>query len=85
MAQENKITKEMTFGEVLTKYPETVKTFFMYGMHCFGCHLAIDETIEQGALAHGVDVDKLMKDLNETAASTEEVKETSTGEEKKVS
>jgi hybrid cluster-associated redox disulfide protein len=83
MTQENKITKEMTFGEVLSKYPETVKTFFMYGMHCFGCHLAVDETIEQGALAHGVDVDKLMKDLNETAASTEEVKETSTQEEKK--
>ena len=85
MAQENKITKEMTFGEVLSKYPETVKTFFMYGMHCFGCYLAVDETIEQGALAHGVDVDKLMKDLNETAASTEEVKETSAQEEKKES
>jgi hybrid cluster-associated redox disulfide protein len=83
MAQENKITKEMTFGEVLSKYPETVKTFFMYGMHCFGCHLAVDETIEQGALAHGVDVDKLMKDLNETATSTDEVKETSAEEEKK--
>ena len=85
MTQENKITKEMTFGEVLSKYPETVKTFFMYGMHCFGCHLAVDETIEQGALAHGVDVDKLMKDLNESVASSEEIKETSVSEEKKES
>lgn len=85
MGEEKKITKEMTFGEVLGKYPETIKTFFMYGMHCFGCHLAVDETIEQGALAHGVDVDKLMKDLNETAASTDEVEETSAPEEKKES
>ncbi len=72
MAQGAKITKEMTFGEVLKKYPETVKTFFQYGMHCFGCHLAVDETIEQGALAHGVMVDKLIDDLNKTVDSTGE-------------
>jgi hybrid cluster-associated redox disulfide protein len=86
MTQENKITKEMTFGEVLSMYPETVKTFFMYGMHCFGCHLAVDETIEQGALAHGVDVDKLVEDLNQSISlSPEEVKDTSAEQEKKES
>ena len=63
---ENKITKEMTFGKVLTKYPQTVETFFRYGMHCFGCHIATEETIEQGAYAHGVDIDELIKDLNQT-------------------
>ncbi|MCJ7508239.1 MAG: DUF1858 domain-containing protein [candidate division Zixibacteria bacterium] len=63
---EQKITKQMTFGEVLSKYPKTAETFFRYGMHCFGCHIAVEESIEQGALAHGVDVDKLMDDLNKT-------------------
>jgi hybrid cluster-associated redox disulfide protein len=83
MVQEAKITKEMTFGEVLKKYPETVKTFFQYGMHCFGCHLAVDETIEQGALVHGVEVDKLVEDLNKTIASfVEKVKNASSGEKK---
>ena len=83
MAQEAKITKEMTFGEVLKKYPETVKTFFQYGMHCFGCHLAVDETIEQGALAHGVEVDKLVEDLNKTIASpVEEIKDAASDKEK---
>jgi hybrid cluster-associated redox disulfide protein len=72
MAQEAKITKEMTFGEVLKKYPETVKTFFQYGMHCFGCHLAVEETIEQGAMAHGVVVDELIKDLNKTVEEGQE-------------
>jgi len=84
MAQEAKITKEMTFGEVLKKYPETVKTFFQYGMHCFGCHLAVDETIEQGALAHGVEVDKLVEDLNKTTASSAEEVKDSTPDEKKI-
>lgn len=73
MSEDNKITKEMTFGEVLKKYPQTVRTFFEYGMHCFGCHIAVSETIEQGALAHGVNVDQLMEDLNKTASSTTEV------------
>ncbi len=82
MGEQKKITKEMTFGEVLSMYPETVKTFFMYGMHCFGCHLAVDETIEQGALAHGVPVDKLIDDLNETVASADEAKDTPHPEEK---
>ena len=72
MTEDNKITKDMTFGEVLKKYPETVKTFFEYGMHCFGCHIAVSETIEQGALAHGVDVGQLMQDLNKTVSSTAE-------------
>jgi len=62
----------MTFGEVLKKYPETVKTFFEYGMHCFGCHLAVEETIEQGALAHGVSVDQLIESLNKTVSSPAE-------------
>jgi len=83
MVQEAKITKDMTFGEVLKKYPETVKTFFQFGMHCFGCHLAVEETIEQGAMAHGVEVDKLIKDLNETVASSaEEVEDSSLDQEK---
>ena len=72
MSEEAKITKDMTFGVVLKKYPITVKTFFQYGMHCFGCHLAVDETIEQGAAAHGVEVDKLIEDLNKAVASAPE-------------
>ena len=82
MGESNKITKEMTFGEVLSTYPETVKIFFMYGMHCFGCHLAVDETIEQGAMAHGVPVDKLIVDLNEEVVSVSKTKDTKGQEEK---
>ena len=72
MTGDTKITKDMTFGEVLKKHPETVKTFFEYGMHCFGCHLSVSETIEQGALAHGVSVDQLVEDLNKTVSSAAE-------------
>lgn len=60
-----KITAKMSFSEVLRKYPETAEVFFKNGMACVGCPLAMQETIEQGALAHGIDVKKLVEELNE--------------------
>lgn len=58
------ITKNMTLGEVVQKYPETVDVMVKHGLHCFGCHLASMETIEQGAIGHGIDVKELLKDMN---------------------
>ena len=60
-----KITKDMTLATVVSKYPETIGVFFRHGLHCFGCHIAAWETVEQGAIGHGIDVDTLMKDLND--------------------
>lgn len=63
MAKE-KITKDMSLGEVIQKYPETFDVFAKHGLHCAGCVIAQFENIEQGATAHGIDVDKLVEDLN---------------------
>jgi hybrid cluster-associated redox disulfide protein len=38
--------------------------FFDHGLMCAGCAAARFENLEQGALAHGIDVDQLVKDLN---------------------
>ncbi len=59
-----KITASMTFGEVMSKYPKTQGVFMKHGMACFGCAFAMQESIEQGAMAHGIDVKKLLDDLN---------------------
>ena len=59
-----KITKEMTFNEVMRAFPDTVKVFRKYGMECIGCLGAEAESIEYGATAHGVDIDSLIEDLN---------------------
>ena len=56
---DKKITKDMNFKEVLTKHPETAQVFLEKGMHCIGCMAAAFETIEQGATAHGMDIDEL--------------------------
>jgi hybrid cluster-associated redox disulfide protein len=61
-----KITKDMNLGEVITKYPKAIEVFFKYNLPCAMCQLASGETIEQSAEMHGVNLDKLLKDLNKT-------------------
>ena len=65
------ITKDMTIGEVVVKWPETAGTFMEWGLHCYGCAVAKFENIEQGAQAHGVDPDKLVEALNDTVSKKE--------------
>ena len=59
-----KITKDSNLGEIIGKYPGTIEVFMKHGLHCVGCAAAHYETIELGANAHGIDVKKLVKDLN---------------------
>ena len=58
------ITKEMHIGEVVEKFPQAVEVFLRHGLMCFGCALARFENVEQGAAAHGINVEALIKDLN---------------------
>ena len=63
------ITKDMTIQEVVENNPETIRVFLEHGLHCVGCSVARFENIEQGAMAHGIDIDDLMKDLNDKVTS----------------
>ena len=66
------ITKDMSIMEVVQRYPDTMMVFMYAGMGCFGCHAAQFENIEEGALVHGIDPDKLVAALNEIAAASDE-------------
>ncbi|MEK6539951.1 MAG: DUF1858 domain-containing protein [Deltaproteobacteria bacterium] len=69
-----KITKDMVVEDVLTKYPETLDVFVKQG-HCFGLlanrvarkSLAKLVTIGQACKLHFIDLEKLLKELNEAA------------------
>ena len=63
------ITKDMSILDVVQKYPDTVDVFVNAGMGCLGCAAAHFENIEQGAQAHGIDVDALMEGLNKAVAA----------------
>ncbi|NLM35478.1 MAG: DUF1858 domain-containing protein [Clostridiales bacterium] len=60
-----KLNKNMTIGEVVRTYPQTVEILMDFGMGCVGCPASQAETLEQAAMVHGFDVDELMEKLNE--------------------
>ncbi len=62
------ITKEMTIEEVVSQFPETMMVFMRHGLHCVGCHVSAFESIEEGAMAHGINTDALVDDLNRVIA-----------------
>lgn len=66
------LTKEMTIQDVVSQYPSSVQVFIKHGMPCVGCMAARYENIEQGASAHGIEIDKLMEDLNKCVAAAAE-------------
>src|SRR3989344_2263687 len=59
----NKITKEMSFSEIIEKNPEAIGILMEKGMHCIGCGMATMETLEQGALMHGMNPDELVEEI----------------------
>ena len=59
------ITKDIGINELAEKYPKTIPILLDFGMHCIGCMAAQFETLEQGCMAHGINADKLVKDINE--------------------
>ncbi len=63
----NQITKDTLIMDIVQINPDAVRILQKYGMHCLGCALAHQETIEQAVGVHGVDLDKLLAELNELA------------------
>ncbi|OEU72195.1 MAG: disulfide oxidoreductase [Desulfuromonadales bacterium C00003093] len=59
-----KITKEMTFHQVLQMSPEVATVLGQFNLGCVGCMGAMSESIEQGAKVHGLDVDEIITALN---------------------
>ncbi len=59
-----KITPDMIIADVLKLDKGTVPIFLNSGMHCLGCPSSSGESIEDACQIHGIDADKLVKELN---------------------
>jgi len=64
-----KITKQTNLGELVQTYPQLAQILIEdYGLHCAGCFAASFDSIEQGAIMHGMSdkqIDKMVQRLNE--------------------
>ena len=58
------ISKDMSIGEIVRRYPETLAVFEKYRLDCFECQIAEYEALEHGADVHKIDVDRLLEELN---------------------
>ena len=69
------VTKDMTFGELLMTYydkcPKIVDDLMELGMGCIGCPHSQMESIEQGAMGHGIVPDLLIAKLNATIEASQ--------------
>lgn len=63
------ITKEMTMGELLSIYRGVAVVLMNAGMHCIGCPSSIGESLEEACMVHGIEVDELLKNINEYFAN----------------
>jgi len=59
-----KKTKETLIGEALRINPRAAEILMRYGMGCVGCPSAQMESTEQAAMVHGIDLEKLLEELN---------------------
>ena len=63
------ITRDMKIEEICRNHPESVTVFKEFGLDCNECQVAAFEDLEHGAGVHKVDIEKLLKRLNEAIAS----------------
>ena len=63
------ITKEMIMGELLSIDRGVAVVLMNAGMHCIGCPSSIGESLEEACMVHGIEVDELLKNINEYFAN----------------
>ena len=63
------ITKEMTMGALLSIDRGVAVVLMNAGMHCIGCPSSIGESLEEACMVHGIEVDELLKNINEYFAN----------------
>lgn len=65
--EKEKITKKTMISTLVRENPEAAEKLLETGMHCVGCPMAMQETIEQGCLAHGMsekEIEELVEEMN---------------------
>lgn len=58
------ITKDMIIGQILTINVNAAEVLMSNGMGCLGCPSSQSESLEMAAGIHGLDLNKLLDELN---------------------
>lgn len=58
------ITKDMIIAEIIQAKPNAAEILMANGMGCLGCPSAQSEPLEMAANIHGLNLEKLLEELN---------------------
>ena len=62
------IRKEMKIEDVLRKFPQTIPVFRRFGIDCAQCQLSEYEDLEHGARVHGIELESLLRELQDSVS-----------------
>ena len=65
------ITVDSVIADIIRIYPQTIPVLRGFGMGCLGCPSATGEALKKAAEIHGLDVNELVKGLNQVALRSE--------------
>lgn len=65
------VTKDMIISDILKLDRGTIPILLSIGMHCLGCPSSSGESLEDACAIHGIDVDQIVRELNDYLASKE--------------
>lgn len=66
----NKIDKNTNIAELIEQNPEMNDVLYEYGLYCGDCYAAGYDTLEAGAMSHGLEeeeIKELIQELNKKA------------------
>lgn len=69
----SKVTLNTIIADVLKINKGTAPIFQNNGMHCLGCPSASGESIKDACEVHGINADKLVKEINEFLDKVENI------------
>ena len=58
------ITKDLTIAEILSANKNAPDILMRHGMPCVGCPSVARETLSEACEVHGMDVEKVLEELN---------------------
>ena len=59
-----KIDKNTKIADILKEKPDAAEIFEKYNMGCISCLGIQNETLEKGALMHGISVEEILDEIN---------------------
>ena len=71
--KKTKIDKNTNIAELIENDPEMNEVLYEYGLYCADCYAAGYDTLESGALSHGLEddeIEELIQELNKRTGKT---------------